>query len=1535
MILGIARRPGRASGSAHTAKAARFIAIGALLALAAVVFAAHPFSAPAATGGQPPAFVQQITKSGKATSIALQPAAAITAGDRLIVEVGVWSSTSATASTVTDSAGNAYTKLVAFTASEHTEMSVWSAPITAGDGTRPTITVKATKSADIGATALEYSGLSTAAAATAVDQMSHATSTTGASATNVSAGPTPATTASGELAVGFYADSGFSDTVTGDPSYATRANRSPAADMELLVQDQILTGSGATPNPTTGTGKNTTWLAATVVFKTAAPAAPPTVPSPPTAPSATAGDAQATVTWSAPANGGSPITGYTVTPYIGTNAQTAKPVSGSTTSTTITGLTNDTSYTFKVTATNAVGTSDPSPASNAVTPTHTDTGPGVPAFVQQVSKHGTASSLALQPAGAVTAGDRLIVESAVSSAGGTTTSTVTDSAGNTYTELTHFTSADHTELSVWSAPVTAGGGTTPAITVQAGASAAMGVAVLEYSGLSTLSGTGVLDQLRTATGTTGGTATTVSAGATAGSSAANELALGFYADPGFGNTLSGDSSFTTRTNASPASDMELLAQDKVLTSAGASVNPATGTGKNTAWLLATLVFKTGSVTAPTVPSAPSAVVAMAGNAQATVSWTQPPDGGSAITGYTITPYIGTVAQMPVNVGGGVLTTTITGLVNGTAYTFTVSATNAIGTGAPSLASDPITPASAPAGQWGSLMDWPMVAVHMIELKSGNLLIFDGWQQPEPTTVWNAVSQTFPTTINAPGSIFCAGNALLPDGRVLTAGGDGTYTTGNFGLADTAIYDPSTNAWTRMADMSIPRWYPSLTELPDGRYVVISGNSTNQVTWADTPEVYDPSTNKWTLLTGVSTPQVHEEEYPFSYLVPNGKIFTIGPSEDNSFFLDVKNKTWTPVGGASGVVNGSSVMYRPGKILYTGGAPDIDHTTASKATSAAIDLNAATPAWRTTSPMHHSRIYHTLTMLADGTVLAIGGEATSDQSVVTSGVLPTEIWNPDTETWTDGAPMAAARNYHSTAVLLPDGRVLSAGGGHYQSGTGAGQYSAQIYSPSYLFNGPRPTITGATDATTYGGTITVTTPDAASIRSVNLVSLAADTHQSDMDQHFVPLTFTAGAGSLSVNGPADAATAPPGSYMLFIVNDKGVPSVADIVHVATAQTIPDAPAAPTATAGDGQATVSWTVPDDGGSPITGYTVTPYIGPAAQASTSVPVGTTSATIAGLTNGTGYTFKVHATNAVGAGADSPASNLVTPAHVTPGAIAFVQQVNARGTTNGLVLQPAAAITAGDRLIVTAGVWSGANATASGVSDSAGNTYTELTHFAASDHTELSVWSAPITNGVGTRPTITVRTTGTADIGAAALEYSGLSSAAGTGVLDVLKTATGTTGASATTVSSGATAASAAANELALGVYADSGFSNALAGDPTYSTRTNVSPTGDMEFLAQDKVLTSAGTTAKPTTATGKQTPWLAATLLLNGTAGTQGQALERTAAKAGGDLVYAYPAVAADAAPKGIAGLLYCPLVQTTSMTAARAKHHRHARRHATRS
>ncbi|HEX9549301.1 MAG TPA: DUF4082 domain-containing protein, partial [Acidimicrobiales bacterium] len=237
----------------------------------------------------------------------------------------------------------------------------------------------------------------------------------------------------------------------------------------------------------------------------------------------------------------------------------------------------------------------------------------------------------------------------------------------------------------------------------------------------------------------------------------------------------------------------------------------------------------------------------------------------------------------------------------------------------------------------------------------------------------------------------------------------------------------------------------------------------------------------------------------------------------------------------------------------------------------------------------------------------------------------------------------SRIYHSTALLMPDGRVLFAGGGHVSKG-GPGQYSAQYYSPPYLFKGTRPSVTSAPSSTSYGSTFTVQTPDAASISSVSLVAMAADTHTEDMNQRYVPLTFSAGSGSLAIQAPSSSTIAPPGEYMLFIVNSTGVPSVASIVQ------INGSPAAPTnvlAAGANASATVSWTPPPNGGSAITQYTVTPYVGSTTQPATNVTGSppATSATINGLTNGTTYTFTVSAINAVGRGPPSVASSTVMP--------------------------------------------------------------------------------------------------------------------------------------------------------------------------------------------------------------------------------------------------------------------------------------------------
>jgi Domain of unknown function (DUF4082)/Concanavalin A-like lectin/glucanases superfamily/Fibronectin type III domain/Viral BACON domain/Bacterial Ig domain len=341
---------------------------------------------------------------------------------------------------------------------------------------------------------------------------------------------------------------------------------------------------------------------------------------------------------------------------------------------------------------------------------------------------------------------------------------------------------------------------------------------------------------------------------------------------------------------------------------------------------------------------------------------------------------------------------------------------------------------------------------------------------------------------------------------------------------------------------------------------------------------------------------------------------------------------------------------------------------------------------------------------------------------------------------------------------------------------------------------------------------------------------------------------------------------PGTTYTFKVqpangSGSGPVSAASNEVTPTAPTAPSAPTSLVPSGGNQQAALSWTAPPDGGRIITKYTITPYLNGAPQAPTTVTgsPAPASAVVTGLTNGSSYTFTVSATNSIGTGPESAQSVAVTP-NAAP---RFVQRVTGRSNSGAtLLLTPASTITTGNRIVVMAGVWSSANATISGVTDAAGNTYTKVTSLAASDGTELSVWSAPITVGGGTAPAITVRATGSADIGTAALEYAGLSTASGAAAVDAFNTGTGTTS-GAGFVTSGPTAALTGDNGLAMGFYVDSGFGRTLTADPNYTERANVSPSSDMEFVVED-ALPLRGDTPSARVSTGASTPWTMATVV-----------------------------------------------------------------------
>ena len=242
--------------------------------------------------------------------------------------------------------------------------------------------------------------------------------------------------------------------------------------------------------------------------------------------------------------------------------------------------------------------------------------------------------------------------------------------------------------------------------------------------------------------------------------------------------------------------------------------------------------------------------------------------------------------------------------------------------------------------------------------------------------------------------------------------------------------------------------------------------------------------------------------------------------------------------------GSAVMYLPGKILYVGGG----RTTATAET---IDLNVTPSTWQWTGSMAYPRRHLNATMLPTGEVLVTGGTSGTSFNETSLGVRVAEIWNPATGTWTQLASSAVNRGYHATSLLLPDGRVLHTGSGDALDDNGnpyPDQKNGELFSPPYLFKGARPTITSSPAEGNYGGTIAVTTPNAAEITKVSFISIGSVTHAFDANQRFMWLNFSRTSTSVNVKLPTLKPLAPPGYYMLFILNGNGVPSVGKMLRL---------------------------------------------------------------------------------------------------------------------------------------------------------------------------------------------------------------------------------------------------------------------------------------------------------------------------------------------------------------------------------------------------
>ena len=490
-------------------------------------------------------------------------------------------------------------------------------------------------------------------------------------------------------------------------------------------------------------------------------------------------------------------------------------------------------------------------------------------------------------------------------------------------------------------------------------------------------------------------------------------------------------------------------------------------------------------------------------------------------------------------------------------------------GSVSVTANPTTlsalPAEAATGKWDPPVNWDIVPLHMNMLPNGKLI---AWGKFEPGGTLMGQPRLWDPSAGPPSSapimandtmLFCAGHALMADGNLMVSGG---HKADDRGLDITNIFEYLPERWiTGLPKMAKGRWYPTVTTLPNGRLVTVAGKDTTEAV-VRIPEIWE--NGQWVPLPGANLSLPY---YPRDFVAPDGRIFYAG-EQITSRWLDVdannggQRGRWTA--GPSHIWKfnrdyGSAAMYEAGKILYVGGGGDPGWDTSDPkspvptATAERIDLTAGAPSWESAGSMGTPRRHLNATVLPDGTVLVTGGiSGGGELNDVTSGVHEAELWDPATNEWTTLASNTITRAYHSVSLLMVDGTVLSgASGDAFIPGTGTpypAQRNHEIFHPPYLFKGARPTIADAPSSVGYGGSFTVTTANAAQVEQVRWIRLASVTHAFDANARANTLSFTRTASGVQVQSPASRNLAPPGHYVLYILNRNGVPSTGRIIQI---------------------------------------------------------------------------------------------------------------------------------------------------------------------------------------------------------------------------------------------------------------------------------------------------------------------------------------------------------------------------------------------------
>lgn len=454
-------------------------------------------------------------------------------------------------------------------------------------------------------------------------------------------------------------------------------------------------------------------------------------------------------------------------------------------------------------------------------------------------------------------------------------------------------------------------------------------------------------------------------------------------------------------------------------------------------------------------------------------------------------------------------------------------------------------APADIGQWSKAANpgTKTIGISAVLLRTGKVLLFGG--KYKATDRNTAAYLLDPTTftgheVPAPAAVFCGSVTPLSDGRILTVGGTVKIP---HGIVDVWLFNPVTETWVRQPDTPLGRYYPTATRMPDGTVVIAAGTESDGVTKNPTVELYTPPATG----TDVGTLQVvgpaHVTNYyPHQWLMPDGTMLQVDKRKD--YKLTPSGWTWTTLPSLPGGNGpGSSSMLLPGgpggssNVMVFGG---LNSKAAAQTSTEVFDYSNPSAGWHFGASMPTPRAHMNIIQVPDGSAYGIGGNATN---LYGAGEFQTLYFEPATQTWTGMAVQGPRRGYHSTALLLPDGRIMSAG----DTGAGGGRQLIDFYSPPYLFKGPRPTITAAPTQVGYGDSFDIATSGPA-VGSAVLMAPGATTHAVEMNARRVPLAVTATSTGFTASAPASAAVAPPGWYMLFVLTADGIPSVAKWVHV---------------------------------------------------------------------------------------------------------------------------------------------------------------------------------------------------------------------------------------------------------------------------------------------------------------------------------------------------------------------------------------------------